>query len=408
MSEDQLNYYIENFAGTPFIPDSDILIEMLSKYGVFNDVAFRPEDQYKLADFFDIDGLVIPPTGNIDISIARMASRKRLNEFMSCSFYNKIKACNNVMDTLKQSLKHQIGIDINRINRTPFSINSVQQPWSELTTQNEDLKQKNSDNDMFCANILYKLLIETYNFENTDQPMNVYFNIINKFAFLICQDILNFLLTDLITIHLRELTGLDIMPRNPIREYLITITPENLTMRINCNCPLLITTEGLLDVSPDSTDFISFAIIFDIRSNTYIITDLNLKFVRENVNPGMNPVASGNSRFSRLRNRISNISLPTIPRPNISLPTIPRLPTIPEASKSDYNTIVPAALVGSAYLLGMPFLLGAIGGKKSKKSKKSKKNKKYRHKFTKKYNKNFTYKKLKNIKKCKKKTKKRL
>ena len=104
MSEDQLNYYIENFAGTPLIPDSDILIEMLSKYGVFNDVNFIPEDQYKLADFFDIGGLVIPPTGNIDISIARMASRKSLNEFMSCSFYNKIKACNNVMDTLKQSL----------------------------------------------------------------------------------------------------------------------------------------------------------------------------------------------------------------------------------------------------------------------------------------------------------------
>ena len=408
MSENQLKYYTDDFAGTPLIPDSGILTEMLSKYGVFADVAFRPEDQYKLANFFDIDGLVIPPTGNIDISIATMAPLKSLNEFMSCSFYNKIKACNNVMDTLKQSLKHQIGIDI---NRTPFSINSVEQPWTKLIAQNEDLKRKNSDNDMFCANILYKLLIETYNFENTDQPMNVYFDIINKFAFLICQDIFSFLLTDLITIHLRELTGLVIMPRNPKREYLITITRENLTMRINCNCPLLLIMEDGMVLNENLSHFISFAIIFDIGSNTYIITDLNLKIVRENVNPDTNPVASGNSRFSRLRNRISNISLPTIPRPNISLPTIPRpnisLPTIPrpnipEASKSDYNTIVPAALVGSAYLLGMPFLLGAIGGKKSKK------NKKYRHKFTKKYNKNFTYKKFKNIKKYKKKTKKRL
>jgi hypothetical protein len=177
-----------------------------------------------------------------------------------------------------------------------------------------------------------------------------------------------------ITLH-NLLSFLPIILRNPTREYIITINHDKKTMELKCTFQIILHDDEFIDMELQKNNNASLTLFIDIGNSNYSIKDFNLNI---NVANTRKPVAAGPSRLQQLRSNLPTISIPNIPRP----------------SNPDSYTIIPGAILGSAYLLSMPFILASFGGKTRRKIKNN---------FTQKYNKKSNYKKMKKYKKKSKK-----
>ena len=373
------------------IKDSEIIDYIFDNYIEYTTYkSDNPDQDIDLSFFFNIDQLIISDRENIQIQIPIIQKEedKSLDNFLGWGFYisTNRQIFGNKHD-FKTYLKEQINRDI---SRAPFTINS--KDWDTLKReQMEQMKQmeqmgqmeqmeqmgqmEQMRQDNFQDFVIFYIMLQNL----CDNDINTS----NKFALLICQNIFNMLLGIFQITLYNLLSFLPIILRNPTREYMITINHDIKTMELKCTFPIFLNDDEFIDIELQTNNNASLTLFIDIGNSNYSIKDFKLNIDVANTrkpvaNPVANPVAAGPSRLQQLTSNLPTISIPNIPRP----------------SNPDSYTIIPGAILGSAYLLSMPFILASFGGKTRRKIK---------NKFTQKYNKKSNYKKMKKYKKKSKK-----
>ena len=288
-----------------------------------------------LDDFFIINKDDMPyglKSNSINLTL-NMNPKISLDKLIVYSFYLKQSGIfKNTFDSFIYNVKYQIGKDV---KRSDIYING-----NQITKSYVDIENNYQVADLFYQQIINNL------YQINRKSVNL--NISNKIALLSCQNIFNFI-TELMTLKFNDMMKPESnMFLQPDKNINIVINQNEIYMELNLKSKLIITVNGDMDVE-DPRGNVSFNLYIDLKNNTYELRNFSLNY---NINNQI-----------QTQNQIPN-----------------------QTVKSNFNLkyIVPAAIVTGG-IIATPFILAALGGRKTKKNNKNKKTKKKR-KRTKRYN----------------------
>ena len=333
--------YIKKFKNTKLIPTSEIL-----KYIKNNFDSYRKEKEelskvnknvIYLDDCFDFSSLHKSKERIFSFdSPIKGKSIFSLEKLIAYSFYIKtpylfLDNDNNITTEqfYLETLKYQMGKDIRRDNR---SINNIEYTYEVYS--NQDLT-----NFQVC-DMFYETIITSENKNNKE----IDYNLINKICLLSCQNMFN-LITDLVTIKLNDFLKPEVNSVfRPIKNANIIITKENESMEFYFNSQLIISKDGNAIDPEYPCGHLLFKLLFDFKNNSYQFTTFQLNY---NINKCGPEEEDTSNNETTINENTKGINIPL-------------------------KYAVPAAL-GVGGIVSVPFILGALGGKKEKNSKKKKK-----------------------------------
>ena len=180
------------------------------------------------------------------------------------------------------------------------------------------------------------------------------YNIINKIALLSCQNIFN-LITDLITIKINTILAPETNTVfRPTKNIVITFTEKEQTMEFNFNSKLIISTNGILNPEYPCGKII-FNFFVDLKNNNFKFNNFELSYDLDKCDEH---VENNNEVTNEVTNEAPNAV----------------------GSKMNLKYAMPVAL-GIGGIVATPFLLGALGGKKSFKTRRRIRSKKQKKMF---------------------------
>lgn len=339
------NYYDTHYKDTDNIPKTSIINYLFSNYTEFTREKALREEQNKyiitFADCFVTDDTDFS-TGLQKETIQKSFSMNpsmSLDKFIAYSFYITQKSIFTSDDGLS-IIKSQIGKDIRRI---PKDINGSS--FTDLLETNGLLEEKGPNGDIVdnyqskVADLYYQTIIENLAKINKG---NVNLNIVNKIALLSCQNIIN-VFTDLISMKLNDILAPEINSvfKNKMTERVI-INDNAVALEIEFQSLLLISQKG----EPMNPEYpcgnLAFVLRFDFLKNVYELKTFALDYDLSKCGP-----ETGSETGSEIGDTRKGYGI-----------------------QAKYA--IPATLI-TAGIIATPFLLTALGGKKSSKNKNNKK-----------------------------------
>jgi hypothetical protein len=325
-------YYDKHFLGTKKLPITEIITFINDHYQDFEKrekekkVLHQPE--LLLSDYFEIKHLFHKKDNkiNIDESIEKLQDRS-LDDLIADSLYLKSKTFFQEGKLNISDLKHQIGVDVNRIK---IKINDT--TYEDPNIANENITNVNRSADYFIT-----MLMNYY--ENILEKIDL--NQINKISILLCQNIFN-LVSEMIILTIVSIIKPEyasVMSATKNAE--ITISLENQMITYFFQSDILVSYNNFLNPEYPCGK-LDFILNLDIKNNSFGFKKFKLDIDMEKCNPDyVEP------------EEIEN------PRPH------------------NYRLLYLIPALGiTGGLVAIPFILGAIGGTKKIKLNKNKKNKK--------------------------------
>jgi len=376
-----VKYYFNNFKNTHLLPKTNIMYYLLNNFNDYlnqvnlaNSLGTIP---LTLDDCFLIDNRDFPiglRKDEINVNL-KMNPKTSLDKLISYCFYIKQPDFfkNVPQEKTIELIKYQMGKDISRDNRT---INGKE--------YNRSYYSNNASNNYSVADLFYQNIIDSI--YSVNKTINL--NIVNKFALLSCQNMYN-LITDLVTIKLNDILSPETNTVfRPDKHINIQININNFTMDLHFKSQLIISKNGELDPEYPCGN-LAFILSIDLRKNTYEFTEFILNYdmdkcgyIDETLNTGITQGVSSLSTNSIMKNGKEFMEKYNI-KPQYAIP----------------------AVALTAGLISTPFILAALGGKKTRNHNKTNKNKKRnktnKNKKRNKTNKNKKRNKTNKNKKCK-------
>jgi hypothetical protein len=335
-----VSYYSKNFKGTKLIPRTNIINYMFSGFNDF--IKNNNPDDYTLVldDFFIINNNDLPnglKSNSINLNLS-MNPTMSLDKLIVYSFYLKQSSIfKNTFDNFLDSIKYQIGKDV---KRTDIYLNG-----NQITKD-----YGNIENNYQVADMFYQVVIDNL-YQINRKSINL--NTANKFSLLSCQNMFNFI-TELMTLKFNNMMDPE---KNIIykanKHINLVINETEISMELVFDSKLLITVNG--DIDPEHPrGNLSFNLYIDLKNNSFELRNFKLDY---NINTNSTQTQSQ---------------------------TQSKVPTKFQSFKNNFNTkyIVPAVLVTGG-IIATPFILGALGGRKTKKFYKKNRTKKLRKNKTK-------------------------
>ena len=334
----KFSYYDKYFTNTPIIPSTQITNYMKKYYKNFKKIY----DYYENKKGDEIINPITDPNSYFDFGVIKEhPGAKRvsfdtpiygnpdmsLDKLIANAFYIKSRSAFENNEYL-ETLKYQLGKDLGRGDRT---INGIH--------YNKSYFSDNTKNYYQYSDIFYKILISF--FQSNGGIID--YNTINKIALLSCQNMHNFI-TDIVTIKLKQLLNPeDNAIFSHTKSEKITILPKQKTIEFFFNSQLIISRDRLNGQFMDPEypcGNLEFILLFDFDNNTFRFTKFKLDYDLNKCGPE------------------SNFSDNTTNNKNI-----------------DVKYAIPVSL-GVTGLATIPFILGALGGKrKTRKIRKTRNNK---------------------------------
>lgn len=344
-----LTYYALNFKGTELIPRTSIMNYLLNNYNNFlrlkrestisNKEAISMDECFNTGDIFNV---INTKGGKVSLNTTIEGNKSfGLDKMIAYSFYLKSKDLfdiNNVKEIAKL-LKYQMGKDIHRDNR---KINGEDYGMEYFSQYSEDYYQ--------CTDVFYEIIIGYLH--KISRFIN--YNLVNKIALLSCQSMYNFII-DLISHQIMEkMIPESVNITQSEKSQLITLTSAKHEMEFNFKSKAYITYNGeIMDITNPCGN-LEFNLLFDFKNNNYKFT----KFIFE-YDYDICKRPEQEEFISESSNDVNG--------------TKPDLEVSNKEKEKDNRIIYGiSAGLGAAGIVTLPFILGALGGRKINKTKKRK------------------------------------
>ena len=346
--ETNLTFY-NKFKGTHLIPTTNIIQYIKDNYNQFVDVKKAADEKQKnvlyMDDCFNFEDKLNNGKEKkfaIDTT-AESNPNMSLNKLIAYSFYLKMKyifATQNgtltTMDNFLEQIKYQIGKDVKRDVRT---INDIPYP-PEYFSKPED-KDEEVPDYYSIADTFYQLVIDYYIKNN----LKVNYNAVNIIGLFSCQNLYN-LLTDLVIIKLNDMLKPEMSNiMHTKKKCIINITPTVQTLKLEFESDVVISQNGGAYDLEYPCGKLHFIFMVDLITNTYKFSQFEISYDLNKCGPQENDAAE-NDAVENNGNNNRKIKIAAA----VSIP-------------------LAVSVVGVAT---MPFILGALGGKKDKKKDKTK------------------------------------
>jgi hypothetical protein len=361
VKDNNLTFY-NKFKGTKLIPTTNIIQYIKDNYNQFVDVKKAADEKEKnvlyMDDCFNFEDKLNngkEKKFSIDTS-AESNPNMTLNKLIAYSFYLKMRyifATQNgtltTMDNFLEQIKYQIGKDVKRDDRT---INDIPYP-PEYFSKPED-KDEEVPDYYSIADTFYQLVIDCYIKNN----LKVNYNAVNIIALFSCQNLYN-LLTDLVIIKLNDMLKPEMSNiMHTKKKCIINITPTVQTLKLEFESDVVISTNGGAFDLEFPCGKLHFIFMVDLITNTYKFSQFEISYDLDKCGPEENNAVANNAEAE-------------------------------ENNPNNHRKIKIAAAVSvplAVSVVGvttMPFILGALGGKKVKNKKDKTKRKRKRKKKSK-------------------------
>lgn len=348
-------YYASHFAGTELLPRTSIMNYLFTNYGEFSKLKRESivtnKELISMEDCFNVGGVfdVINTKGDAILLNATIERNKNfsIDKLISYAFYSKSKDIFERSD-LKESvglLKYQMGKDIHRDDRI---INGEDYGKSFFA--------KYSENYYNCTDKFYEIIIGDLH----KISRFIDYNLINKIALLSCQSMYNFII-DLISHEIMSKIlpeAVNITQAEKSQEIILTSSKQEMIFKFKSKA--YITYQGeIMDITNPCAN-LEFELLFDFKNNNFKFTQFIFEY------------------------DYSICKKPELDAFN-SEPTIAIDSGNSDDKKSNNENLLygVSAGLGAAGIASIPFILGALGGKKRKDKKKQTSFKKKRNRKTK-------------------------
>jgi len=345
-----LTYYASNFKGTELIPRTSIINYILNNHNDFlkrkreniisNKEPITLNECFNIGDVFNIintKGGVISLKSTIDGN-----KRFGLDKMIAYAFYSKSKDLferNDVREFAKL-LKYQMGKDIHRDNR---KINGEDYGMEYFSQFSEDYYE--------CTDVFYDIIIGYLH----KISRFIDYNLVNKLALLSCQSMYNFIIDMISHEIMKKMIPESVNITQSEKNQIITLTNSRHEMEFNFKSKAYITYNGeIMDITNPCGN-LEFTLLFDFKNNDYKFT----KFIFE-YDYGICKSPEEEEFISESTDK-QNVNLNDQDKNN---------------NKDNKILYGISAGLGAAGIATLPFILGALGGKKiNKKYKKKRKTK---------------------------------
>jgi len=336
--KDSKMYYDKHFLGTKKLPITDIITFINNHYHDFEkrekEKKLLHQPELLLSDYFEMKHLFTIKNNKIQIdeSIAPLPNRS-LDDLIADSLYLKSNTFFQEGKLNISDLKHQIGVDVNRMQ---ININDTK--YEDPNIVNENVVNVYRSADYFITTLMnyYETIIGKLDF-----------NQINKISILLCQNIFN-LISEMIILTIVSIIKPEyasIMSATKNAEIIISIEDQQITYFFQSD--VLVSYKNMLNPEYPCGK-LDFILNLDIKKNSFKFNKFHLDVDMEKCNPDYEA-------------------------PQEMVNTQP----------SHYHLLYLIPALGiSGGLVAVPFILGAIGGRKywnrekNKKKRKTPRNKK--------------------------------
>lgn len=321
-------YYDKHFLGTNKLPNTEIITFINDHYQDFvkreKEKKLLRQPELLLSDYFEIKQLFRKKDNKIiiDESIKKLHDRS-LDDLIADSLYLKSKTFFQEGKLNISDLKHQIGVDVNRIK---IKINDTK--YEDPNIANENITKVYRSADYFITTLMnyYENIVEKIDFDQ-----------INKISILLCQNIFN-LVSEMIILTIVSIIKPEYASvMSATKNVEITISMEDQMITYFFQSDILVSYNSFLNPEYPCGK-LDFILNLDIKNNSFGFKKFNLEIDMEKCNPNyVEP--------EEIENPIQN--------------------------KYHLLYLIPALGITGG-LVAVPFILGAIGGSKNKKNNRKK------------------------------------